>query len=89
MIKIKEGFSDFFSIEFNTFFPKSLIIDEILPTLNVSQKDIIMDQPFYKNAGDFKKVIKMSQRGVSIISTIDEEEYENFQDLSKFCKPNF
>jgi hypothetical protein len=48
-----------------------------------------MDQPFYKNAGDFKKVIKMSQRGVSIISTIDEEEYENFQDLSKFCKPNF
>ena len=83
MNKIKEGFNDFYSIEFNNFFPKSLITDEILPTFNDTQKDIIVDQLFYKNASDFKKVIKMSQRSVSIISTIiDEDEYENFQDLS-------
>lgn len=84
MNKIKEGFNDFYSIEFNNFFPKSLITDEILPTFNDTQKDTIVDQLFYKNCSDFKKVIKMSQRSVSIISTIiDEDEYENFQDLSK------
>ena len=51
-----------------------------------------MDQPFYNNSGDFKKVIKLSSRGISIISTIiDEDEYENFEDLGTFlfyCKLN-
>ena len=82
--KIREGFSDFYAIEFNNLFPRSLIIDEILPSLNAIQKDSIRDQQFYKNCPEFKKLIKMSQRMMSVCSmNMIEEEYENLQDLSK------
>ena len=84
MNKVIDGFAEFYMIEFNQLFPRTLLIDEILPTLNALQKDNLREQPFYKNCPDFKKLIKMSQRVMSICPmNMIEEEYENLQDLSK------
>lgn len=80
-----EGAIDLYKIESNEIFPKQTLIDEIIPTLNASQRDVLFSQPFYKSAPDYRKIVREEKNQfLSFSSSIDliEKEYDHLDSIS-------
>jgi hypothetical protein len=96
--RLKDAFSDFYQIESKELFPRSLIVDQIWPTLNSIQKETIKSQSFYANAAEHKRLNenekKEHMRFINSLNSLDiiQYEYENLSDIcesdASFCFEN-
>jgi hypothetical protein len=88
MGKLKDSFEDFYAIESKELFPRSLIIDQIWPSLNMVQKEMIKTQKFYLNATEHKRLNDnpKEHRSMNTLNCFDffQYEYENLSDICEF-----
>jgi hypothetical protein len=89
--KIVDALGDLYTIENSQLFPMVLLKDKIFPSLTETQKELIFEQPFYKEASECRLLDKNDSIDTfhSSIDAFSSELNVRFSDLSKLaCKTN-